>query len=126
MTTLHRPVTTTHGLHCSCGVFCGSGRNLADWQAHAEDRFLLDPTSRLDSRPIGESWHKLNRDMNRVFKTYSAVVKNFGRAMNPLTEAMNRAQKVQPRVHLHNWRTFRLTDGMQTKCVSCGTIKKEA
>ena len=37
----HRPKYTSHGTHCTCGVFCGSSRE--SWAAHKADRALLDP-----------------------------------------------------------------------------------
>lgn len=78
---MHRPVITNHGVHCSCGVFCGSGRDPKIWASHAEDRFLLDPTTRLDTRP--------QNAIDVILDEMARIRENTGRVMNRLAESFN-------------------------------------
>lgn len=45
----HRPRPTDHGMHCTCGVFCGRG--IESWRAHKADRALLDPLAMFIDTP---------------------------------------------------------------------------
>lgn len=45
----HRPRPTDHGMHCTCGVFCGRG--IESWQGHKADRALLDRSAEFVDTP---------------------------------------------------------------------------
>lgn len=69
----HRPRHTSHGTHCTCGVFCGSSRE--SWAAHKADRALLDQCAVfIDTPPTGleamrYAWEAFRDALSRINRT---------------------------------------------------------
>lgn len=122
----HRPLITRHGIHCTCGVFCGS--HLDSWGGHAADRFLLDPTTRLDPRPITVTVKALQEAGQAAIDAINVVFRQFKNQIQPMTRSLARLNlQLAPPEHVHIWRTFRYrdlyTEEMLVKCAVCGVPK---
>lgn len=75
----HRPLIMREGAtHCTCGVFCASTRDLAQWRAHAQDRFLIDPTTRLNPKPIGSAWWQAQESFRTIAEHHARVYQRAG------------------------------------------------
>jgi hypothetical protein len=78
----HRPLITERGAtHCTCGVFCNSTRDLAAWRAHAQDRFILDPTTRLNPKPIGSAWWTITESFRSIAEQHARVARHLTKSL---------------------------------------------
>lgn len=96
MASFHRPIVTDHGVHCTCNVFCGSGRDVVVWRAHLADRFVLDPATTFDPRPTTPAWHALNTSMKAQAAAVNAVFAKFKQALQPVAAQLNEISRRLP------------------------------
>lgn len=82
----HRPRSTDHGMHCTCGVFCGRG--IESWRAHRDDLLVLYPGADTIEQEhtartlLIESMNQLNEAYAKVFENAAASVKAFSDALS--------------------------------------------
>ena len=81
----HRPRPTDHGMHCTCGVFCGRG--IESWRAHRDDLLVLYPGADTIEQEhttrtrLIESMNQINEAYAKVFENAAASVKAFSDAL---------------------------------------------
>jgi hypothetical protein len=81
----HRPLITRHGTHCTCGVFCASGRNVKAWWSHVNDRFVLDGTAAgINPSPIGEGWWTVMEGFRKLDQAYVNAARKLAQAFGSL------------------------------------------
>lgn len=83
--TNHRPAPTRHGMHCTCGVFCGRG--IESWRAHRDDILIL--------RPGADTLEKRMTDLERlqgaaqaIGQAYAGLFENGGRDIARFADAL--------------------------------------
>ena len=81
----HRPERTKHGMHCSCGVFCG--RDIESWRAHRDDLLILHPGADTIERRISER-ERLLAAAEAIGKAYARVFENGGRAVKRFADLL--------------------------------------
>lgn len=83
---------TRHGsFHCICGVYCGPDRKA--WNAHRDDRALLNPQDVFIKQSITEELHAIRTTVDRSMKAISAVFDAFKARVIPVTRALSKLQK---------------------------------
>lgn len=81
----HRPRPTDHGMHCTCGVFCGRG--VESWRAHRDDLLVLySGADTIEREHTART--QLIESMNQIGEAYARVFENGGRAMKAFADAL--------------------------------------
>lgn len=83
--TSHRPEPTRHGMHCTCGVFCG--RDIESWRAHRDDLLILHPGADTLERRMTDL-ERLQAAAEALGKAYAQVFENGGRAVKRFADAL--------------------------------------
>lgn len=81
----HRPKPTDHGMHCTCGVFCGRG--IESWRAHRDDLLVLYPGADTVEREMSQM-ERLSEGLKAVGEAYAKIFESGGRAMKALADAL--------------------------------------
>lgn len=85
MTITHRPAPTRHGMHCTCGVFCGT--DMDAWRWHRDDLLILHPgADTLEKRYT--DLDRLAEGMKAIGQAYARLFENGGRAISKFAEAL--------------------------------------
>ena len=83
----HRPAPTKHGMHCSCGVFCGRG--IESWRGHRDDLLILHPGADTLERRMSDV-ERLRDAAEAVGMAYARVFENGARAVKAFADALAR------------------------------------
>lgn len=80
----HRPAPTRHGMHCTCGVFCGT--DMDAWRWHRDDLLILHPGAdtldreRSQLERVSEGFRAIGQAYARIFETGGRAIKALGDA----------------------------------------------
>jgi hypothetical protein len=98
----HRPEPTNHGMHCTCGVFCGRG--IESWRAHRDDILILRPGADTLERRMSdlERWQTgleaIGKAYGRMFESGIRAVNSFAAALAAELRRSNEARARQARI----------------------------
>lgn len=94
----HRPEPTKHGMHCTCGVFCGRG--IESWRAHRDDLLILHPgaDTRTDLAVTKEAIRAIGQAYAKVFENGARTIKAFSDALAADLRRSNEARARQARI----------------------------
>lgn len=98
----HRPDPTKHGMHCTCGVFCGRG--IESWRSHRDDILILHPgADTLERRMTDlERWktglEAIGQAYGRVFESGIRALNSFAAALAADLRRNNEARERQARI----------------------------
>lgn len=81
----HRPEPTKHGMHCSCGVFCG--RDIESWRAHRDDLLILHPGADTLERERSQM-ERYSEGMRQIGEAYAKIFENGMRAIKTFADAL--------------------------------------
>lgn len=81
----HRPRPTDHGMHCTCGVFCGRG--IESWRAHRDDLLILHPGADTIERELSQL-ERLSEGLTAIGEAYAKMFESGGRAMKAFGDAI--------------------------------------
>ena len=81
----HRPAPTKHGMHCSCGVFCG--RDIESWRGHRDDLLILHPGADTLERELSQM-ERMTSGLQAIGQAYAKVFENGTRAVKTFADAL--------------------------------------
>lgn len=81
----HRPAPTRHGMHCTCGVFCGTGMDA--WRWHRDDLLVLHPGADTLERERSQV-ERMSEGMRAVGQAYARIFEGCIRAAQAMGDLL--------------------------------------